>query len=114
MILGLILEEVIMFKKVLLYILLFILFCITNSSALILAWNAPNPQEAVVGYNVYIGFSKYLSESDLKYSTADTYIILNDLLTNRGYYFGVTRYDKDMIESPMSEVIYYYVKKPRK
>lgn len=103
-----------MFKKVLLCITFFLLFCITNSSALMLAWDDPNLQEVVVGYNVYIGFSKYLSESDLKYSTSDTYIILNNLLTNRGYYFGVTCYDKDMRESPMSEVIYYYVKKPRK
>jgi hypothetical protein len=76
-----------------------------QATAPTLEWD-PNPEPTVVGYNVYIGTSSgnYTQVVDVG---ATTSLPLTNLSAAVTYYFAVTAYDTQRLESPFSDEVWY-------
>ena len=70
-----------------------------------LEWD-PNPEPTVAGYNVYIGTSSgnYTQVQDVGLKTMYPLTNLDAAVT---YYFAVTAYDTEHLESPFSDEVWF-------
>jgi hypothetical protein len=70
-----------------------------------LEWD-PNPEPTVVGYNVYCGTRSgtYTIVVDVG---PQTQLPLTNLIAAVTYYFAVTAYDADRLESPFSDEVWF-------
>lgn len=89
------------------------LFCLcaargsTNPPSVTLAWN-PSPANNIAGYRLYLGLSSlnYVTLLDVG---ATTNASLSNLTPGTTYFFAVTAYDTNGLESPFSGEISYLV-----
>lgn len=94
------------------YALLFLLlFCFTSSvlasQSIVLGWD-PSPDASVVGYSIYYGTNsgQYIFHKDLGMQTVAK---LPNLQEGQTYYFVITAYDSQHVESTPSAEIAYIV-----
>lgn len=80
---------------------------LANTLAVTLEWDA-NPEPNVAGYKVYIGSQSRQFDTVIDVGPA-TQKPLESLQAGRLYYFAVTAYDSDGLESELSEEITYTV-----
>jgi hypothetical protein len=71
-----------------------------NGNSLLVNW-ASNHESDISGYHVYFGTTS--GNYDSVFTTADTSILINNLMEGIEYYIGISAYDLDMYESIIVE-----------
>jgi hypothetical protein len=76
-----------------------------SASVPLLEWD-PNPESTVIGYNVYVGTTtrNYSQVIDTGPQNSFPLTNLNPGIT---YFFAVTAYDAEHLESPFSDEVFY-------
>jgi hypothetical protein len=82
----------------------------TGDNFIEIFWN-PNPEQNIVGYNVYVGAS-YQGRYQWIGSTRGTSYVDRGALNGTTYYYAVTAYDNDGNESDLSRDVAYDIPRP--